>query len=200
MTENMFRNTLLAFIPVFVAVDVIGVIPIFIGFTLEMPDSRKRKVILRSMATAGALALAFVFLGKAIFRFLGIEIYDFMIAGGAVLFCIAILDIISAEKKRRAPGEELAVVPLGTPLLAGPALLTTSLLMVETYGLAATLISVVANILIAGCVLAFSGTLMKLMGEAGAKALSKVTSLFLAAIAVMLIRKGILQLLGAARP
>jgi multiple antibiotic resistance protein len=195
----MLRNTLLAFIPIFVAVDVIGVIPIFIGFTLDVTYSRKRRIILRSMATAGALSVAFVFLGKAIFKFLGIEIYDFMIAGGAVLFCIAILDLITAEKKRRAPGEELAVVPLGTPLLAGPALLTTSLLMVDTYGLAATLVSVVVNVLLAGVILAFSGTLMKLMGEAGAKALSKVTSLFLAAIAVMLIRKGILQLIAAAR-
>ena len=67
----MLRNILLAFIPV------------FIGFTLEMADDRKKKVILRSTATTGALAVVFVFLGKAIFRFLGIEIYDFMTAGGA---------------------------------------------------------------------------------------------------------------------
>jgi multiple antibiotic resistance protein len=195
----MLRDVLLAFIPIFVAVDAIGVVPLFMGFTFEMTADRKLKVILRSMATAGALAVSFVFLGKAIFRFLGIEIYDFMIAGGAVLFCIAILDLISAAKKRRAPGEELAVVPLGTPLLAGPALLTTSLLMVEAYGLAATLISVVANILIAGVLLSTSGALMRLIGESGAKALSKVTSLLLAAIAVMLVRKGLLELVRAAR-
>jgi len=89
-----------------------------------------------------------------------------------------------------------AAVPLGTPLIVGPAVLTTSLLTTAEYGIYATLISVVINILFAGMILEFSNFLMKGLGEAGAKALSKVMALLFAAIAVMMIRKGIIQVIG----
>ena len=120
---------------------------------------------------------------------------DFMVAGGAVLFSIAILDIIIQEKKRRTPIEDIGVVPLGTPLIAGPAVLTTSLILSSEYGLIATFISVIVNIGIAGLFFSLSHVVIKFLGISGSKALSKVTSLFLAAIAVMMIRKGITELI-----
>jgi len=89
------------------------------------------------------------------------------------------------------PGDELGVVPLGTPLIAGPAVLTTSMLVVSQYGMGPTLISLVANISLAGLLLRGSGLVMRALGSAGRKALSKVTSLLLAAIAVMLVRRGL---------
>jgi multiple antibiotic resistance protein len=178
-----------------VAVDAIGTLPIFISFTHDFSKAERRKVIVQSMFTAGFLAILFIFLGKLIFNALGIEIGDFMIAGGVVLFGIAILDIIIQEKKRRTPMKDIGVVPLGTPLIAGPAVLTTSLIISSEYGLIATLISVIVNIGIAGLLFSFSHILIRFLGNAGAKAISKVTSLFLAAIAVMMIRKGIIELL-----
>jgi multiple antibiotic resistance protein len=191
----MFKNILLSFIPLFVAVDAIGVLPIFASFTQELAREERTKIIWQSMFTATCLAIAFIFLGKAVFRFLGITISDFMIAGGSILFCLAIIDIINPVKERRVPNENLGVVPLGTPLIVGPAVLTTSLMVISQYGIPATLISVLANILLAGLVFSFSGILTKFLGEAGSKALSKIMSLLLAAIAVMMIRKGILNLL-----
>jgi len=146
---------------------------------------------LQSALTALCLATGFVFLGKGVFHLLGITMGDFMIAGGAILFCLAITDIINPVKKRRIPSKDLGVVPLGTPLIVGPAVLTTSMVIISQYGLLATLISVVANILLAGAIFASASVLIKVLGEAGSKALSKITSLLLAAIAVMLIRKGL---------
>jgi len=148
------------------------------------------------MFTASCLAIGFIFLGKAVFRFLGITVSDFMIAGGAILFCLAIIDIINPVKERRVPSDDLGAVPLGTPLIVGPAVLTTSLIIISQYGTYATLISVLANVLLAGLVFSLAGTLTKFLGEAGSKALSKVTSLLLAAIAVMMIRKGIINFLN----
>jgi multiple antibiotic resistance protein len=192
----MIKNLLLAFVPIFIAVDAIGVLPIFISFTYGLKKQEKSKVILQSMVTALGLAVGFIFLGKAIFSFLGITVSDFMIAGGTVLFSIAIIDIVNPQKKRRAPSKELAAVPLGTPLIVGPAVLTTSLIIIGEYGLFPSLISVVINVLLAGLIFSSSHILIKILGESGAKALSKVTSLFLGAIAVMMIRKGIFELLG----
>jgi multiple antibiotic resistance protein len=186
-----FKNVLLAFIPIFVAVDAIGVLPIFISLTEDAEQQEKIKVIAQSMLTAFCIAVAFIILGKAVFKALGVKMEDFMIAGGAILFCLAITDIINPVKKRRIPAKELGAVPLGTPLIVGPAVLTTSMVIISEYGLAATLISVVVNIAIAGIIFSGATVLMKVLGEAGSKALSKIMSLLLAAIAVMLIRKGL---------
>ena len=89
------KDILLAFIPVFVAVDAIGVLPIFVSLTAGLKPKEKSKIILQSMLTAICLAVFFIFLGKAVFKLLGITIGDFMIAGGAILFCIAIIDIVN---------------------------------------------------------------------------------------------------------
>jgi len=189
-------NILLSFIPIFVAVDAIGVLPIFVSLTEGATQQQRRRIIVQSVLTALILAIGFIFLGKAVFRLLGITLGDFMVAGGAILFCIAIIDIANPVKTRRVPSEELGSVPIGTPLIVGPAVLTTSMIIISQYGMIPTLISVVANILLAGLIFAFSSILIKALGESGAKALSKITSLLLAAIAVMLIRKGIVQLTG----
>jgi len=194
--EEFFRNLLLAFIPVFVAVDAIGTLPIYISLTEKMERAEKRRVLVESLVTALCLAVGFIFLGKLIFRFLGITVGDFMVAGGVVLFCIAILDIMGSQGDRRISQKQLGVVPLGTPLLAGPALLATSLLIIEEYGIVPTLISVTLNIAIAGGIFSLSALLGRVLGAAGSKALSKITSLFLAAIAVMIIRKGLVSLLA----
>jgi multiple antibiotic resistance protein len=187
----MLQNILLSFIPLFVAVDAIGVLPIFVSLSEGLEQKAQTKVIVQSMFTAMGLAIGFVLVGKLVFKFLGITMGDFMIAGGAILFCLAIIDIVSATKERRIPGPELGVVPLGTPLIAGPAVLTTSMLVVSQHGLVPTVVSILANILLAGLVFRLSFVLMKFLGAAGTKALSKITSLLLAAIAVMLVRKGL---------
>jgi len=191
----MVRDILLSFIPIFFAVDAVGVLPIFVSLTEGIEPSQRTKIIIQSMLTALCLAVGFIFLGRAVFKALGITIGDFMIAGGAILFCLAITDIINPVKKRRMPGQELGVVPLGTPLIVGPAVLTTSMVIISQYGLIATLISVLANILLAGIIFSLSSVLIKVLGEAGSKALSKITSLLLAAIGVMLMRKGLIELI-----
>ena len=194
----MFENFLLAFIPLFVAVDPVGALPIFVSLTHALNKKEKKRIIFQSILTALGLALGFLVLGKVIFRVLGIKIGDFMIAGGAILFCISIIDLIGPGEHRRLLNKELGVVPLGTPLIAGPAVLTTSLILVDNYGLAMTMLAVFGNVFLVGLVFWFSEILIKLLGKDGTKAISKIISLFLAAIAVMLIRKGLVGILSSA--
>jgi len=184
------KNFLLAFIPIFVAVDVVGILPIFVSFTQNLSKEERRKIITQSLLTALGLALGFIFLGKIVFRLLSITISDFMIAGGIILFCIAVIDLLTSEKRRRMPKEELGVVPIGTPLIVGPAVLTTSLMLIDQYGILVTMTSVVINLIIVGLVFNFSNILVKIFGKAGSRALSKIMALLLAAIAVMMVRKG----------
>ena len=104
----MLNHILLSFIPLFVAVDAIGILPIFVSLTEGVEQKVRTKIIVQSMLTAAGLAIAFVLVGKLVFKFLGITMGDFMIAGGVILFCLAIIDMVGPIKKRRIPGPERA--------------------------------------------------------------------------------------------
>jgi multiple antibiotic resistance protein len=185
------RDFLLAFIPLFVAVDALGLMPVFYTLTEGMDMKERNKVILQAAIVASIVAVIFILVGRVIFRFLGITIDDFMIAGGAILFCISITDLISTEKVRKLSADSIASVPLGIPLMVGPAVLTTCLILVPQVGMQITIICILLNIFISAIVLYQSHHLIGILGITGSKAFSKVMSLLLASIGIMLIRKGI---------
>jgi multiple antibiotic resistance protein len=195
----VLTNIALSFIPLFVAVDAIGLLPLFVSLTAGLGPKDKDRVIVQSLVTASGLAVAFILVGKAVFHLLGITIGDFMIAGGVILFAIALTDLINpAQRRRSASVTELGVVPLGTPMIVGPAVLTTCLVIIPQYGMVPTIISMLLNLILTGLFLKTSSRVVAVLGDAGTKALSKVVSLLLAAIAVMLIRRGLEQFLHAA--
>lgn len=185
----------LAFVPIFVAVDAIGLLPVFIGLTHGMERRELRRLIIRSTSTALFVALGFLWVGRFLFRCLGVTISDFLVAGGAILFILSIRDLLKFSKASCVPSDAIGVVPLAVPLIVGPAVLTSSLILMDAYGPAPTVFSIVANILLCGLILRFSGGLSKILGEAGSNTLSKISSLLLGAIGVMLIRRGVLEIL-----
>jgi multiple antibiotic resistance protein len=182
----------LSFIPLFVAVDAVGILPLFISLTEDIEPQRIRGIIAQSMITALLVALAFIIVGTAILQLLGITVADFMIAGGTLLFIISIRDILSTEKKSFAVDQEsMGAVPIGVPLITGPAVLTTSLLLINEHSLIVTSLAIVVNILIAGGIFYFAPLITRALGRTGVKTVSKITSLLLAAIGVMIVRRGI---------
>jgi len=183
----------LSFIPLLVAVDAIGVLPMFISFTEGISDPRRRRrIVVQSVLTAAIVAVLFLMLGAALLRILGITVEDFMIAGGLLLFVISLRDLISSDKTMlQIDPETVGYVPIGVPLITGPAVLTTLLLLQDQYGMAAILPAVVLNIFLAGLVFWFADPITRVLGSAGTKAISKIAHLLLASIAVMMVRKGI---------
>jgi multiple antibiotic resistance protein len=187
----------LCFVPLFVAVDAIGVLPMFMTLTKEIEDNSIPKVIYQSVITAIVVAFLFLLAGRALLNLLGITVADFMIAGGVLLFVISISDIISTEKTMtHIDPESLGAVPIGVPLITGPAVLTTSIILLDTYGFLTTGIAILINIIIAGIIFFFSKFIDGLLGKAGSKTFSKIASLLLASIAVMIVRKGVMTLLS----
>jgi len=185
----------LCFVPLFFAVDAVGVLPMFIGMTEDLERRRVRKILLQSLITALLVAVLFVFVGRALFEFLGITIADFMIAGGLLLFIISIRDLFSVKKSQREVDvETLGAVPIGVPLIVGPAVLTTSLICIQQYKLLNTLGALVLNILIAGITFWFGRFIIKIIGSVGTKVVSKIASIILAALGVMMMRKGIVTI------
>ena len=182
----------LCFVPLFVAVDAIGLLPAFLSLTRNVEERRVKQVIYHSVLTASLVALLFLALGTLILELLGITVADFMIAGGILLFVLALGDLLTDDKlQQHVDARSLGAVPLGVPLITGPAVLATSMLLLNQYALIWVVAAVVSNILIAGLVFHFSSTISRVLGEVGEKIVSKIAMLFLAAIAVMMVRKGI---------
>lgn len=187
---------LLSFIPLFVAIDIIGTAPIFLAYTRSISEHAKKKLIFEAVLAAFAVALIFLVGGKVILNFLGITIDDFRIAGGLILLILSVNDIIASSEKVRNPGTDIGVVPLGVPLIMGPAALTTILILVDNFGYLITILSITLNFIIVLLVLLNAKLIMKVIGDGGSKAFAKIASLFLAAIAVMMIRVGVINLLS----
>ncbi|MDG6027057.1 MAG: MarC family protein [Candidatus Brocadia sp.] len=190
-----WHNFLLAFIPLFIAIDVVGILPIFMSLIEGIDRPQKRKIVQQSVITALSVSIGFLVIGKFVFSVLGIEIYDFKLAGGLLLLVFAIKDLLFAEKDKRSITATMGVVPLGIPLLVGPAVLTTIIMTVDTYGYIPTITALVANLVFVWLVLLKSDFIYRLMGEGGSKAFAKIASLLLAAIAVMMIRRGFMDIL-----
>jgi len=131
--------------------------------------------------------------GQSVFTFLGILVSDFKVAGGILLFILGVVDLIFPEKTRTFPKETLGVVPIGIPLIVGPAVLTLLLMVVQTYGFVSTIFCLIVNLLIVWFVFNQSRWIMRILKEGGAKGIGKVSSLLLAGFAVMVIRTGIME-------
>ena len=148
-------------------------------------------MVRQSTLTGFLVSIGFLAAGKAVFSLLGISVSDFKIAGGILLFIIAIVDLIFPEKTRTFPKETLGVVPIGIPLIVGPAVLTLLLMIVNRYGYLATLTCLVLNLLLVWLVFSQSHWVLRFLRDGGAKGIAKVSSLLLAAFAIIMIRMGI---------
>jgi multiple antibiotic resistance protein len=187
---NVMKDALYAFIPIFVAIDIFAVIPIFVSMTEGMQGRKKLDVERESVITALAVGLIFIAVGEAIFKILSITENDFKIAGGLILLIFAILDLMGYTKVREQAGK-LGVVPLGVPLIVGPAVLATILVLVDHYGVVPTIISFIVNLIIVWLSFRASTKILSFFGRGGILAVSKIMALLLASIAVMLIRVGV---------
>jgi multiple antibiotic resistance protein len=186
----MIERFFLAFIPIFVAIDPIGLVAIFMGLgTSASREDRKRQAFL-GIFTALGIALGFIFLGKIIFAALGITVADFQVAGGLILLGLAGRELLGIGPHDRSGSDEFGVVPLGMPLIAGPALLTALLILVDTVGLVFTLASLLANLALVAIAFCNADRFTRWMGKQGLRGVSKIIALLLAAIAVSLIRRG----------
>lgn len=186
------ESFLKAFIPLFVAIDPIGLAAVFLALGTGVPEATKRKIATQATWTGGAVAVLFLFLGQTIFSALGITPSDFQIAGGLILFILAARDLVhSAAEEPAKLADDFGVVPLGMPLIAGPASITTLILLAQTLGVAVTFAALVANLVIVVLAFAFSEKIGRVISPTGMRAISKIVSMLLAAIAVNMIRQGL---------
>lgn len=196
---ELLRQFALTFVPIFVAMDAVGNLPIFLAFTRELSAKEQRRTMNLATFTALAVGLGFVGVGKAIFLLLGIQVADFLLAGGIILLVLAIKYLITGrivEVGDSSASEAIGVVPLGTPLIVGPAVLTTLLLLIDQYFVAIVVCSFIVNLAVQWVLFKQANRVVFFLGHTGVNAASKIIMLLLAAIAVKMIRQGALAILG----
>ena len=191
----MWNEFLLCFTAIFVALDIIGTLPMYVSLTQNFPIQEKKKVVNTSMAVALGVAIVFAIIGKTLFRQLGITIPDFRIAGGLILLLISLSDLLKGPEATHggSVSGSTGIVPLAVPLISGPAVLTTLILQINKVGHLMTLVALLLNYLIAWFVLRNSERVTRLIGKDGTVVMSKLAALLLAAIAVAMIRCGIFE-------
>jgi multiple antibiotic resistance protein len=193
-----------SFVTLLVVVDPLGLAPIFAALTRGYPEKRKRQTAIRGTLLGAIILYIFALAGDVLLEALGIGIPAFRIAGGILLFFLA-LDMIFAsptglrsrtvcEQEEISYEHDISVFPLAIPLLAGPGAITTVLLYTgerSTPELAAFMGVLLAVLLLTLLSLLLAPRIMRLFGETGSNVLTRVLGVLLAALAVQFVLDGI---------
>jgi multiple antibiotic resistance protein len=193
---DLLKSTL----ALFVVIDPIGTVPLFIALTEKMGKEQRKAVSKTAIITSGVLLVVFAVAGTQILTIFGITIFSFMIAGGILLFIVAI-ELLTHGIWRfggsgggSATGGESGVVPLAFPLLAGPGAITSVIISFQTSGLVVTILSIAIVIGITYVILRAINPIYKLLGRRGSMIITRVFAVFIAAIAIQYIIEGVKRL------
>lgn len=186
--EDLIRST----IALFVVIDPIGSVPLFIIITQKMEIAERASVTKTAIITAAGLLFVFAAAGTQILSIFGITISSFMVAGGVLLFIVAIELLTHGEWRFGGAGAqgESGVVPLAFPLLAGPGAITAVIISFQTAGLVVAAISIVLVIGVTYVVLRYVDKIYKVLGKRGSIIVTRVFAVLIAAIAIQFIVDG----------
>ncbi len=186
------------FVTVLVIMDPVGSVPVFLGLVGEETPARQHQAAWQAAALAGGVVLAFALFGQALLRLLGIGLPALQVAGGLLLGLVALELFNPREEAAPRPERNVALVPLGTPLLAGPGAIVTAMFYIRSAGGVGGILSVVAALVAVilvtfGC-LRFASVIGRLLGANGISVLTRLLGLLVTAIGVQLVAGGVLAL------
>jgi multiple antibiotic resistance protein len=184
------------FVTLFVIVDPPGMVPIFLALTGTLPAKERSRAAWSAVALAGGVIIVFAVGGQQILRYLNIDLPALQAAGGILLLLVA-LELLTgrADDPSRPATSNVALVPLGTPLLAGPGAIVATMLFVQradgARGYVAIGLGIAAVLIAVWLILRFSGVIVRILRPAGIEVLTRIAGLLLAAIAVQLVADAI---------
>src|SRR3989338_7408216 len=189
--EFAVSDFLKAFFAIFVAMDAIGNLPILYLLTRKLSVRERNKNVDKAIFIATILLLVFLFFGTGILIYFGISFSSFRVAGGLVLLIIGLKIVLGLRlMEERAKKYEFAAVPLATPLIVGPAVITVTILLVSEFGFLIPLVAAAANLIAAWIILRQTELLFKILGRQGSEVIARITGLILTALAVEFIKQG----------
>ena len=191
---DLTAQLLQAFVTLFVIMDPFATIPVFHAMTKSQTPAKRFESAKVAVFTAAAVLVAFIFIGPALFGVLGIKMEHFKIAGGLVLFLIALQYVLGLSFPRDKKKVDVGIVIIGVPLITGPGVLTASILLVNSVGLFATLGIALACLVLSFGILLQAKRIMAVFGETGSEVFSRIMGLLLASLAIEFILSGLAAL------
>lgn len=193
LPETFLQDLVRSTITLLVVIDPVGIVPIFMSLTMQMERKGRADVSKTVVITAAGLLFVFALAGTQIFSIFGISISSFMVAGGVLLFIVAI-ELLTGGWRFIGGSDNAAdtgVVPLAFPLLAGPGAITAVIISLETTGLVTTVLSIVLAIAATYATLRYSDRIYGILGRRGSLIVTRVFAVFVAAIAVQYVVQGV---------
>ena len=219
LTDIQFEQAVAAFVTFFVVIDAVGVAPVFASLTAPGGAKYARKMAIRATFVATLIMFFFAFGGPWLLGHLGISLDAFRVAGGALLFLIALemvfekrqqrqksrADQVLAEEEAAGRLDDISVFPIAIPMIAGPGSIATAMIYMRNAGgdpvdIAIVCAAISANLVLAGLIFLAAGPLMKLMGDQVAGAITRIFGVILSALAVQMMIVGIVGAFGLQVP
>lgn len=185
-----FKEIFSATMVLFAVIDIIGAIPLIISLRQRVGHIESGKATL----VAGALMIAFLFLGENILSYLGVDVYSFAVAGSVVLFILAFEMILGRDFHKDDNSTSASIVPIAFPLIAGAGTMTSLISIRAEYQVANIIVAILINIILVYIVLKSASFLERKLGSSGISILRKVFGIILLAIAVKLFSSNIKEL------
>ena len=199
-----------ALLTLFVVMDPVGLAPVFVALAGGRPAAEQRRTAARAVRVAAGVLLTFAFFGPALLEYLGISLDAFRVAGGLLLFKIAV-DMVFAHRERETDEEkaeaslrdDISVFPLAIPMLAGPGAMTSVMILTAEArevpgGLFIVVAAVALVLLLAYLALVLSARLARLLGRTGVNVVTRVLGVLLSALAVQYVADGVVDFLARA--
>lgn len=201
MIDSAFLIT--SFVTLFVIIDPVGLLPVFVALTQGMTDPQRRSIAVRATLTATGILTLFALFGESVLNFVGISMPAFRVAGGVLLFLTALDMLFERRTKRRQnQGEEVdpnaddpSIFPIAIPLIAGPGSIATVILLVGQHpglnGFAAVMGVVVLVLVVMLAMFMASGLLERMLGPVGINVVTRLLGMLLAALSVQFVLDGL---------
>jgi len=203
MDLSVLRFGLAAFVTLLLVVDPPGVVPIFVALTKDEQPNQRKAILRRAILIAFGVAIFFLVAGRAVLSYLGVTVHAFAISGGILLFATAMPMLFGQrgglqspeQEEHRAVGEDISVFPLAIPMLSGPGVIATILLLTSQASdlsrLGSVAVALALVFLVTFVSLSLGVRLIARLGEGGVHIATRVMGIVLAALAVQYVLNGI---------
>lgn len=181
----MLIDLLQSIVTFLIVMDPVASMAVFIYLTKKFSSAEKFKAANKAVVVAGVLAFVFIIFGEPLLNFMGITFNSFKVAGGIVLFLLGLEMILNFSiSKEKAKDYNVAAVVIATPLITGPGVITTSILLVNRIGLILTSLSALASLLVTWIILREGEKIHKIFGQNTLDVISKIMGLIVASVGI----------------